>query len=258
MALSDARRRLVGRLRRRGTRSREGAVLVEGIRGVEEALSAAQRIRWAICSPRLRNGGRGERLAEALAAAEVDTVWVSDHELGALSDTEAPQGVLMVVEEPRATLDDVARPERLLVADGIRDPGNLGTLIRASLALGVGGVVALEGTTDPWNPKAVRSAAGACFHLPVIQNRWADVRLWMDERGTEVLCAASDGHDVALADAGRNWALVVGSEAQGVRAEVRAAATSTVAIPMHGGAESLNAGVAGAILLYELTRKQSP
>jgi len=256
MALSDARRRLVGRLRRRGTRAREGLVLVEGIRGVEEALAAAPRVQWALCSPRLRRGGRGERLAEALAAAEVDTVWVPDRELEGLSDTETPQGVLLVVDEPRATLDEISRPVRLLVADGIRDPGNLGTLVRATLALGVGGIVALDGTTDPWSPKAVRSAAGACFRLPVIQARWADVRLWMDETGTEVLCAASDGCDVSLAGAGPSWALVVGSEAQGVRAEIRAAAAASVAIPMHGGAESLNAGVAGAILLYELTRKR--
>lgn len=221
-------------------------------------MAAAPRAKWAICSPRLRIGGRGERLAEALAAAEVDTVWVSDHELEALSDTERPQGVLLVVEEPRAALEEIARPARLLVADGIRDPGNLGTLIRAALALGVSGVVVLDGTTDPWSPKAVRSAAGACFRLPVVQARWAEVRLWMDERGTEVLCAASDGGDVSRTDAGPSWALVVGSEAHGVRAEVRAAATAMVAIPMHGGAESLNAGVAGAILLYELTRKQDP
>lgn len=257
VGLSDARRRQIGRLRRRRSREREGLVLVEGVRGVEDALDARASVRWAACAPRLRESPRGSALAHALTDRGIEVAWIGDRELDAIADTETCQGVLLVVDEPRVSLGDLSHPRRLLVADRIQDPGNLGTLVRAAMAFAVDAVIALDGTTDPWSPKAVRSAAGASFRIPIAQASWSDVRSWLKERETPLLVASVHGGDVADLEVGPGWALAVGSEARGPRPAVDAAAAARVAVPMPGGAESLNAGVAGAILLYALTRKSA-
>jgi len=160
--------------------------------------------------------------------------------------------VVMVLPEPRSG-DGPLPPGPLLVLDGVQDPGNVGTLVRAAAAFGAAGVLALDGTVDPFNPKAVRAAAGAIFRTPVLRTSWEHVDAELRTRGP-VLVADMSGRDVATLRPIGSWTLVVGSEASGPRAAVRAAATDNVAIPMRGGVESLNAGVAGAILLYALTQ----
>jgi TrmH family RNA methyltransferase len=254
MGLSDRRRRLIGRLSRRKSRVREGLVLVEGVRSAEEVLASATSIRWAACAPGLRARERGLRLEATLESAGVQIERLTDGELAAVSATENPQGVLLVVEEPRTASSIVAPGGRYLAADGVQDPGNLGTLIRAGLAFGLDGAVVLGGTVDPWNPKTVRSAAGACFRLPVAQADWPEVRSWIEGAGISLLVADVVGEDVASVRPSRGWMLVVGSEGGGVSEAVSDAAHQIIAIPMPGGTESLNAGVAGAILLYVLTR----
>lgn len=262
--LSKARTRLAGRLHRRRAREREGRVLVEGPRAVREVRRAlatgapwldgvvdgAGGAPWYVASPRL------DELDPELAAelADADTARVDDAELARLADTEAPQGVLMVLSEPRPTLESVARPgARLLVLDGIQDPGNLGTLVRCAAAFALDGVVTLDGTVDPWNPKAVRAAAGTSFRLPVLRAPWHRLDAAIVEAGLTLFVADAGGTDAAVVTPSRGWALVVGSEAHGARPEVRRVADTTLAIPMPGGTESLNAGVAGALLLYALT-----
>jgi TrmH family RNA methyltransferase len=254
MGLSDRRRALLGRLRRRKSRAREGLVLVEGVRSAEEVLASAASLRWAACAPGLCARERGRQLEGALESAGVEIVRLSDRELAAAAATENPQGVLLVVEEPRVATSPISAGGRYLAADGVQDPGNLGTLIRTGLAFGVDAAVVLGGTVDPWNPKTVRSAAGACFRLPVAQAEWSEVRSWIEGAGVDLLAAATAGEDVASVRPSRGWMLVVGSEGRGVSEAVSGAAQRLISIPMPGGTESLNAGVAGAILLYVLTR----
>jgi len=253
MGLSRERGLLIQRLRRRRTREREGLFLVEGIRSVDEALAAGVPVRFAVVSPRVREFAAGDPLRERLAQAGVETVEVTDTEFAALADTWAPQGVLLVCPEP--TNDPGHLPAgRLLILDGVQDPGNVGTLIRAAAAFGVAGVIALDGTVDPYSTKAVRAAAGAVFRTRVIMASWDEVEGTLRARGP-LLIADMDGSDVALLAPRGEWALVVGSEGAGPRASVRDAASGAVKVPMPGSAESLNAGVAGAILLYVLTRE---
>jgi TrmH family RNA methyltransferase len=128
----------------------------------------------------------------------------------------------------------------------------VGTLVRAAAAFGMEGVIALDGTVDPFNPKAVRAAAGALFRAPVVRMPWERAEAELRARGP-LLVADMAGRAVGGVRPSGSWTLVVGSEASGPRPAVRAAATDTVAIPMRGGVESLNAGIAGAILLYALT-----
>ena len=253
MALSDERARLIGRLRQRKTREREGLLLVEGIRAAGEALAASARTKFAVVSPRLDELAGGPALRERLRGSGIEVVEADDGELGAVADTAAHQGVLLVCPEPPVALAMPATGP-LLVLDGIQDPGNVGTLIRAAAAFGAREVIALDGTVDPYNAKAVRAAAGAIFAVGVRRSRWSEVAVELGARGPLVV-ADMGGEDVGTVRVPATWSLVVGGEGAGVRPEVHAAAARVVSIPMPGGVESLNAGVAGSILLYILTRE---
>jgi TrmH family RNA methyltransferase len=149
---------------------------------------------------------------------------------------------------------DVDPGRLLLVLDGLQDPGNLGTIVRSAVGSGVVGTLAVRGGADPFGPKAVRAAAGALFRLPVARP------------GDAELAEALRGRRVWLAEAGRgerydrvDWrgpgALVIGSEAGGASPRLRDLATGRVSIPLSGELESLNAGVAASILLFEAARQ---
>jgi TrmH family RNA methyltransferase len=273
VTLSQTRTRLIARLDRRRQREREGLVLAEGLRVAGEALDHGVDIVFAVASPRAETLGGGALLAR-LTAAGVDLLRIDDDELAALAGTETPQGLLLVCREPRPDLAALLfgpRPgrgghaaaggtapasagPRLLVLDGVQDPGNAGTLIRTAAAFGLSGVIALDGTVDPWNPKSVRAAAGACFSVPVLGAPWSEAGPALAAANVPILVADARGTPVSDVGPRSPWALVVGSEGGGPRPEVQAAAARHVAVPMSGGTESLNAAVAGAILLYALTR----
>lgn len=237
-------------------------MLVEGPRAVTTAQRAGARMRFAVAS-------RGGSDVRALEEAGVEVVTVTSGELEALADTQSPQGLLAVAEEPVHELESLG-PElagpgslRLLVLDGVQDPGNAGSLVRAAAGLGIDGVVALEGTVDPWNPKAVRASAGEGFRVPIVRVSWDVFSRWIAGADLPLLVAAADGDDVRLLlrpgpdpsllpprDAG--WALLVGSEAAGARSEARRAAAAVLALPLARHVESLNAAMAGSILLWAL------
>jgi TrmH family RNA methyltransferase len=252
MTLSQRRERLIGRLRAARTRVREGRVLVEGVRAVAEALDAGVTIDFAVTSPRLQATKAGERLAERLQAHDVDRV--EDDELALLSDTDRPQGVLLVCREPQAGIDSLSVGGRYLVLDHVQDPGNAGTLIRAAVAFGLAGVVCLDGTVDPWGPKTVRSSAGMIFRVPVLRATADEARTRFAEVGVLLFIADSEGDDVGVHRGAPSFALVVGNEGAGVRAELLERADRRLSVGMPGPAESLNVAMAGSILLHVLTR----
>lgn len=257
MGLSQRRAQLVGRLRSRKTREREGLVLVEGIRGVGEALAGGAKVRFAVVSPRVENLSGGTALCAALLEKGVEIEEASDEVLEGLADTEHPQGVLMVCAEEAPPSGFVGPGGRYVVLDGIQDPGNVGTLVRAATAFALDGILVLDGSADPWSAKAVRAAAGMTFRLPVLKTRAGDAVELLRSSGVPILVADAGGRDVQSARSIGGWALVVGNEGAGPRPELAEAAAHAVRIPMPGSAESLNAGVAGAILLYALTREET-
>lgn len=253
--LSRNKEKLIARLRDRKGRRREGAVLVEGLRSIRQALDAGADLRFAVVSPSLRRTDEGREVERRLRASGTGVEEVDDAILSSLSDTEAPQGALLVCEEPPAAPADLLRTEaRLLVLDAVQDPGNLGTLVRAARAFGLDGVVALDGSVDPWNPKAVRASAGTSFAMPVIRAGWSEVEPALPDE-MRLLAAGAGGRDVEEVSGDRPWALVVGNEGAGIRREILDSAADRVGVPMPGGAESLNVAVAAAILLYVLRRK---
>lgn len=253
--ISRSQAKLIRRLRSRKRRVEEEAFLTEGVRLVEELLTSGWPVQLVVTAPALTGTPRGRELLEAIEAAGWTQVEVSDAEFERLADTETPQGVLAVARRPRWRLTDFEPQERaaLLVFDRLADPGNLGALVRAAHALGVAWAVALPGTVDPWNAKAVRASAGSLFHLPVSQEPWPEVLTWLRQRGFAILCADPGGQPLPRRAAhDERFALVLGNEPSGLSEEVRRDCDRRVAVELPGDMESLNVAIAGALLLDRL------
>jgi RNA methyltransferase, TrmH family len=256
MALSKTKAKLLDRLRNPRQRSREGAFLVEGIRCAREFLKAKlpMEIRLGLVSPSLAGSPEGREVLASMADAPFQVEELPDRDLDAVSGVQHPQGVILVVLEPEGALDAIGggAGTGILILDGIQDPGNAGTLIRAAHAFGLDGVLALEGTVDHWNPKVVRSSAGSLAHIPVARLPWSHAVLWLREHGISLFVADPGGEDVRGFRPAAPWALALGNEGGGPRGEVLGEARGVLAIPMVPGVDSLNAGMAGSILLFTL------
>jgi TrmH family RNA methyltransferase len=250
MTLSQRRSRLIGRLRARKTRGREGLVLVEGVRASAEALDAGAAVSFVVTSPKLMATEAGQALSLRLDEHDVEAV--ADGALAELADTQSPQGVLLVCREPEGSLARLWRG-RYLVLDGIRDPGNAGVLIRGALAFGLHGVICLDGTVDPWSAKTVRASAGMVFRSPVLLASVQELLRRLAEVDVPLIVADSMGEDVEVHRGLEAFALVVGNEGAGVRKDLKDRAEAVVSVPMRGPAESLNVGVAGSILMHTLS-----
>jgi TrmH family RNA methyltransferase len=243
-------------LHRRRARERRALTLVEGVRLLEEALAASVEIRGAAIGPGLEATSRGQALKRRLADAGVPLEQVDDGELARLADTEQPQGIVAVVALKGWSPGDLVLGPRsvILGLDGIQEPGNVGALARAALGLGASGLVALPGTADLLNPKALRGSMGAMFRLPSVRMTVEAFLDWTRSGGIAIWVAATDGAPVLRPRPPAPVMLVVGNEGAGVRPEVAEAAARVVAVPLKGGVESLNVAVAAGILLYEVTR----
>ncbi|HUP90134.1 MAG TPA: RNA methyltransferase [Longimicrobiales bacterium] len=252
--LTRADSKLLHALKSRSGREKHAAFVVEGVRVVEEAVAAGFDLQFAVASPTLEDNERGRALAEKLSQI---TAIRRVTDLREIAETETPQGVLAVARIPTRSLDDVVMKDRalLLVLDAVQDPGNVGTLIRAADAFAADAVIALQGTVDYWSSKVVRAAAGATFHLPLINATDAEVWKWLRGHDVELCGAEMNGETAAEAKLGRRVALFAGNEGGGLREGTRSRLDKLLAIPMPGNAESLNVAVAAGILLYELSKR---
>jgi TrmH family RNA methyltransferase len=241
-------RSLLGRPKERHT---AGAFVAEGVRLVEEALTAGWPVRFVLYSPELSE--RGRELVKKLEADGCEVEQVAEPLLNAISRTETSQGLLAVLDYSPLPL-----PQPLnfaLIADSIRDPGNLGTLLRTAAAAGVQAVFLPPETTEPFAPKVVRAGMGAHFHLPIFNLGWDEIRI--ATRSLKVYLADMQGIPCWQTDLCQPLALIIGGEAGGATEAARQLAVETISIPMPGKAESLNAGVAGAVLMFEVVRQRN-
>ncbi len=242
--------RIKGLQANRRDREREGRFVIEGVRLLEEATAARIQLELVLHVRDLDS-----RALRALALAEragARPMPVTPAVLRACSDTETPAGLLAIAE--RQAWAAPAAPTAVLILDGIADPGNVGTLLRTAVAAGLDAVYLAPGTADVYNPKVVRAGMGAHFRVPTLPLEWSVLPPELAKLHLHV----------ADVDQGQpydsvNWrepvGLIVGAEAAGPSAAARAAGTP-VHIPMPGGAESLNAAVAGSILVFELVRQR--
>jgi RNA methyltransferase, TrmH family len=237
-------------LQQRKARERHQQFMVEGARLMQEVERAGIEPALIFCAPEFSQSEHGQRIARRWPK---QTESVSDKVLVSLSDTLTPQGVVAVV--PCPSLKPVKR-DLLLIVDNLRDPGNLGTLLRSALAAGVDEALVSAGSADVYSPKVVRAAMGAHFHLPIQPDvDWPSLTARVG--ATSVLLAETNGElDYAQYDWRQPSALLVGGEAEGASAEGRALAKLRMRIPMHAKSESLNAAAAGSIILFEAARQR--
>ncbi len=228
-------------------------MVAEGLRLVGELLRSGQPLTWLFFAPELLFP-EGQSLLEAFAARDVSIWEVTPEVLAALSDTETPQGIVAVLPIPH--VPDPGGSGLTLLLDGMRDPGNVGTILRAAWAAGVRRVLLPPGNVDPTNPKVVRAGMGAHFYLPLLRPSREEVAVLV--AGDEVWLAEAAGgipYDrVAWEGA---VTLIVGGEAEGAGPWARSlAGEQRVYIPMAPGVESLNAAMATSILLFEAARQR--
>lgn len=246
--------REVRRALARGGLTEDGCCVAETFHLLEEALRSECEVRTVLAAESARSAVEKHlrRLKQARVAIVADSVFRS------LTTVESSQGVLALVRAPAWTLPQLLCGQVLLVVlDGIQDPGNAGTIFRTAEAFGATGVLLVKGTVSPFNPKAVRASAGSLFRIPFIWGADAELALAaLRQQNLQVYAATPSGRTrVTQADFKRPCALIIGSEAQGVRDPLRAGATG-VRIPTVR-VESLNAAVAAAILLYEAWRQRT-
>jgi len=255
VSLKNERVRRVQTLER-STRRRyhEGLFVAEGLRLVEEVLAAGLPIYEAYYTAAFVESDPGNALVTA-CATRANACWeVSEEVMRALADTETPQGILVVLPIPDLHCDAVA--PLTLIPDGIRDPGNLGTMLRTAWAAGVSQVLLPPGTVDYTNPKVVRAGMGAHFYLPIHRGAWEDIRTSLNVARVW-LAEAGPGSPYDAVDWRGRVALIVGGEAEGASSEGRAlAAGRHVTIPMARGVDSLNAAMAAVIVLFEAARQR--
>lgn len=259
-------RALMGRPKER---REAGAFVAEGVRLVEEAVKAEWPIRFVLFDATLSERGRSQ--VESLKSLDVEAEEVTPELMKSISDTETSQGILAVLD--LSPIPYPASPTFLLIPDQIRDPGNLGTLIRSANAAGVDAVLIPPETTDPFAPKAVRAGMGAHFRMPILSMGWEEIQRIVEgashlapqeksspkgatHSGLQVYLADMDGESCWEINLRQPLALIVGSEAEGASELARALASQRIKIPMAGGTESLNAAVAGSVLMFEVMRQR--
>ncbi|MEW5762780.1 MAG: RNA methyltransferase [Bacillota bacterium] len=255
----NPRAKYLRHLHRRSFREREGRFLVEGVRFVQEALRAGWPLDAVVYTERLLEDPRGAALLQEARARGIPLWETAPAVFAGVATTATPQGVLAVAAVRAFTLAEILAPPRplLVVVDGLRDPGNLGTLIRAAHAAAAAGVFLLPGTVDLYHPRTVRATAGSLFHIPVASAGGDEVLALLRRRGVTIFAADVHG-ETSLYDCDLTGAavLVLGSETAGARRALLDGADFRVRIPMPGGAESLNAAAAGAIFLFEGVRQR--
>jgi TrmH family RNA methyltransferase len=243
-------RALLGRAKER---REAGAFVVEGVRLVEEAVNSNWVSRFALYDDSLSE--RGLRLVEKLEDKKIEVEKVESRLLQSLSETETPQGILAILEFTQLPIPN--SPNFLLIPDQIRDPGNLGTLLRSAAAAGVQAVALPPETTDAFAPKVVRSGMGAHFRLPIHSMTWEEINQMGNAANLEFFLADMAGKSCWETDLRQPLALIIGGEAEGASEEARKLAAQKISIPMSGDIESLNAGVAGSVLMFEVMRQRS-
>jgi len=232
--------------------------VVEGIRLSEEALTASIRPRQVFYTSDISD--RGMAIVTQWVADGVDVYQVSLPAMKAASDTQTPQGILAVlpIQHPPLPSD----PSIILVLDQIRDPGNLGTLFRTAVAVGVDTVLLSTGSVDPYTPKVIRAGMGAHFRLNFHTYTWTKIIQYLKQERTIsplsiFLADASGETPYYSANLTKPFALIIGGEAEGAGKEVEKLNYLSLSIPMAGRMESLNAGIAAGVVLFEAHRQRS-
>jgi TrmH family RNA methyltransferase len=233
-----------------------GLIAIEGDHLLEEALRSGMVLKTVFVSER--------RAVPTMVPRGVEVLRLTDEVFGSLVETQSPQGVAAMLVPPVFSVGDVigsasSSSALILVAVGLQDPGNLGTLVRSAEAFGAAGVLTTAGTVSAWNQKALRASVGSVFRVPVVGVTASELEE-LKERGVRLVAAVGAESDGVVSAWEFNFvagcAVLIGNEGAGLAAEWLAMCDARVTIPCPGPVESLNAGVAGSLLLYEASRQR--
>ena len=262
----------------RGTGPTAGEPIgIEGTKLVEEALWSGIEVEALLVSETGEN--QVERILRTAAGSETGIprsriLRTTDRLFAGVAGTETPQGVAALLRAPDWALDDVLRGRAAaggvyradsalaVVLVGVQDPGNVGTIVRSAEAFGATGAIATRGTADPWSPKAIRASAGSALRLPLLRSMATPVVLaQLKIAGVKIYAASShaarpSSESGVGADLCESSAIFIGNEGAGLPNEVLHAADALIAIPVSEAVESLNAGVAASVVLYEAARQR--
>jgi TrmH family RNA methyltransferase len=249
--------RAVAKLTKRSARAETGLYLLEGPQAVREALTYSPGAIVELFATPVGWEKHPDIRAKAVDA-HIEVEHVTEYVLNAMADTVTPQGLVAVVRQTPTSVRDIfaASPRLVAICEEVRDPGNLGTIIRAADAAGADAVVLTGRTVDPYNPKVVRATTGSLFHLPVsVGAELSDVVKKAHAAGLRILAADVKGDDLLRARAegvlAEPTAWLFGNEARGLEDEALAQADQVLKLPIFGRAESLNLATAASVCLYE-------
>lgn len=259
-------------LQKRKNRRESGCFFLEGLRSVTEAISGGASIVKLVASEGFVNSSQWKQIENIYSSAykkdaELVLLEIGDKSFAKLSETVTPQGIGAVIEIPWANLQSPADVLSLsdngrfgiLILENLQDPGNMGTIIRTADAAGFQAILCSKGTVDIYNSKVLRSTVGSLFRFPVLQTDFTGPELAACFKRVGYSCVAAHprgGVSLFEADFTGKMAVCIGNEAGGLSEELLACCGLTVTIPMPGGTESLNASVAAALMMYEVTRKR--
>lgn len=247
-------------LYRKKDRMKNKSFIIEGIKIVEEVIDNNYSIKNIIYTDQLFKTKDGEDFYQKIKSLE-NIVYVPDNIFKEISDTENPQGILGIAMYEYNSVEEISKIETpfLLFLDGIQDPGNMGTIIRTADAFNVDGVIITEGCVDPYNPKVVRATMGSIFRVPLYYTSKAMEDLMeLKKENIKIYSTSLDGSiPIYDADFKEGFILSIGNESKGVSEETFSLSDKLIKIPMPGMAESLNAGVAASIIMYEAMKQRA-
>ena len=258
-AFSNATVKRLRSLRDKKHRREEGLFLAEGLRIVAEARDSGMLPEIVAFSP---EGARHPLAAEIIAATETaggEAIETSPDILAKMSGKDNPQMLLGAYRQPASALDRIDRATAPLwiVAQALRDPGNIGTILRTGDAVGAGGLILADDCVDPFSVEAVRASMGALFTVPIATARWTTFVKWLRTGPGELIGTSLNTEADYTAPVGASPTfIVVGNEQSGLPLEYEADCDRLVKMPMLGKADSLNAAVATAVMAYEVLRQR--
>lgn len=256
-SVSNSKIKFVNSLQQKNVRLKENLFLCEGLRLCETAIDSSFEIQTAFLTQKMLDDSRGKSLVEKLN----DRICfeVSDQVFRKISETDNPQGILFVMKIPSQHVDSkkiLDRKNALIVClDRIQDPGNLGTILRTSLAVGVDGIFLIDGSVDIYSGKSIRSSMGAIFRLPNIVNISRDEFLNITTGRNVFSTTANAPKKYFDVDFSNETILVFGNEANGIDTNILDR-SQKISIPMKNSVESLNVAVSASIILYEVSRQR--
>ena len=249
-------------LRDRHARDKTKQFLIEGYREILRAIDAEWKIDQLLICPDLFLGSNESSLIQRIAARGTQVVTVSEKIFQKISYRDRPDGLLAIAPQRIMHLEDLHKrdPSKLpfyVVAEAIEKPGNLGTILRSSDAVGVSGLIVCDRCTDVYNPNVVRASVGTLFTIPVVEAKGEETLKWLKEQGIAILAATPAAQEeFTQVNLARPLAIAVGTEQLGLSERWMKQADLQVRIPMHGVADSLNVAMATTLLLYEVLRQR--